>query len=477
MKTPSHFLAFDLGATSGRSALGTLHDNKLTVEELTRFPNQLLAMGPHFHWDIQQLFECIKDGLRAAAARGVELSSVGIDTWGVDIALFDADGRVIQPPFAYRDPYTNGMPERFFENIMPLDALYNRTGIQIMNFNTVFQLYAIQQLHPELLQEATAALFMPDALSYLLTGKMITEYTIASTSGMMNPITKEMDADLMAQLGIRPDLFPPIVMPGQAMGYIKESIMQEVGLTGQLPVMAVAGHDTASAVAAVPAANSHFAYLSSGTWSLMGIETPQPVMNDHTRALNFTNEGGIDGTIRLLKNIPGMWLFEQCLKEWKEEGASFSYAQAVEMARKATSECVIDPSDPRFDNPASMPQAIVSYCTEHKQEAPQTYGEFIRTIYHSLALKYRHTLDNLQELAPFPIEVLHIIGGGSRNDYLNQLTANATGLPVVAGPAEATAIGNLMLQAMAAGIVKDLQQMRSMISQAIETKTFMPQKP
>lgn len=471
---PEHFIAFDLGATSGRTILGTLDGDSLRMKELTRFPNQVLPMQGHVHWNIFSLYEHLCEGLRAAAREGVKIRSIGIDTWGVDVAFVGRDGSLLGMPYAYRDPHTEGMPEAYFAEAMPRDEVYARTGIQIMDFNTLYQLFALHREGSSQLEAAQHLLFMPDALSYLLTGRMVTEYTIASTSQMLNPRTKQLDADLLKPTDVAPDRFPEVVMPGHRIGTLRPELAAACGLP-EIPVIAVAGHDTASAVAAVPATDERFAYLSSGTWSLMGIETPEPVIDERTSAYNITNEGGVEGTIRLLKNITGMWLLEQCLKEWKAQGTEYTYPQIVALAEEAAPfRSMIDPDDASFAHPESMVAAIEAYCTRTAQPVPGTHAEFIRTIFESLALKYRCVLERFREMAPFPIERLHVIGGGSKNALLNRFTANSTGMPVVAGPSEATAIGNIMLQAKAAGLAGSLAEMRQLIARCVPTETFMP---
>ncbi len=475
MKKTYHFLAFDMGATSGRSILATLSEDSFEMKELTRFPNMTLPMGNKYYWNIYSLYESMKNGLIAAAKEGCTIDAIGIDTWGVDFACIGKDGSVLGCPRAYRDPYTDGVPEKYFE-IVPRKEVYDLTGIQIMNFNTLFQLFAQKQEGSSALEAADKLLFMPDALSYMLTGKAVCEYTIASTSQMLNPRTKKFEKSLLEAAGIKPELWPEIIYPGVVIGPLRDQLAEESGL-GKVPVVAVAGHDTGSAVAAVPAKNEGFAYLSSGTWSLMGIEVKDPIINEESFALNYTNEGGVDGTTRFLKNITGMWLLEQCRKEWeKKEGAVYSYATIEQMAGSADGfRSLVNPDDSSFANPVSMVKAIEDYCFRTGQVAPQTHAQFIRCIYDSLALKYRQTLSNLQELAPFKIEELHVIGGGSQNKLMSQLTANAVGIPVVTGPSEATAIGNIMMQAKALGVVKDLQEMRQLISKSIETNVYMPQ--
>ena len=471
--TARHFLAFDLGATSGRTILGTLGE-QLEIRELTRFQNNILSFDNRCYWDIFSLYRHLLEGLRAASREGVTVTSVGIDTWGVDFAFVGSDGTMMGLPRAHRDPHTNGAPDEFFKQALPREKVYALTGIQVMSFNTLYQLYALKRDHSSQLAASKHLLFMPDALAYLLTGKMVTEYTIASTSQMLNPCTGQMEPLLLNALGLDSEIFAPVVMPGTTIGTLLPSIARECGLP-EIPVVAVAGHDTASAVAAVPAVDEKFAYLSSGTWSLMGIEIEKPIITEQTAALNISNEGGVDGTTRLLKNITGLWLLERCLSEWKTAGRDYTYGQIVEMASgMETFHAFIDPDDPVFANPPSMIKAISDYCAATGQSVPNGDAGFIRLIFESLALKYRYVLDRLRLLSPYPIERLHIIGGGSRNDLLNRMTANATGVEVVAGPQEATAIGNIMLQARAAGLVGSLPQMRKVIAGAVPTKSYAP---
>jgi rhamnulokinase len=443
------------------------------MKELTRFPNQMLQIGDHYHWNIFSLFEHLKAGLVSAKKEGVEISSIGIDTWGVDFAAIARDGSILGVPYAYRDPHTNGMPEKYF-GIVPREKVYDLTGIQVMNFNSLYQLFALKQAGNSILEATSEILFMPDALAYLLTGKKVVEYTIASTSQILNPRTKQFEALLLEAAGVSPSILGDIVMPGHVVGTLTDVLADESGL-GKVPVIAVAGHDTASAVAAVPAENERFAYLSSGTWSLMGIEVKDAIINKETYLLNYTNEGGIEGTTRFLKNITGMWLLEQCLREWKKEGHSYEYDELVIMAESAPAfGSFIDPDHASFANPPAMTKAISEYCLSSGQNAPGTHSEFVRCIFESLSLKYKDVLGKFIQLAPFPIEKLHVIGGGSKNPLLNQWTANAIGMPVIAGPSEATAIGNLMIQAKAAGCVDSLTEMRIIIRDSVQLEEFLP---
>jgi len=473
MKNKS-FLAFDIGATSGRSILGTLIDGRLQMKELTRFPNQMLQIGNHLHWNIYSLFEHLKEGLVAVKKEGVEISSIGIDTWGVDFAFIAKDGAILGAPYAYRDQQTDGVPEKYFEKV-PREKVYALTGIQVMNFNSLYQLFALKEANNSILDAATEILFMPDALAYMLTGNKVVEYTIASTSQLLNPRTKQFESILLEKAGILPSILGEIVMPGHITGTLRDDLAEECEL-GRIPVVAVAGHDTASAVAAVPAENERFAYLSSGTWSLLGIEVKEPIINEETYSLNFTNEGGVEGTTRFLKNSTGMWLLEQCLKEWKKEGITYAYEKLVHMAESAPAfQSLIDSDHASFANPVSMTKAITQYCVTTGQKAPATHAEYVRCIFESLSLKYRFIVGKLNSLAPFEIEKLHVIGGGSKNPLLNQWTSNSIGIPVIAGPSEATAIGNIMIQAKAAGSVNSLQEIRQIIRESVQLDEYYPQ--
>lgn len=468
-----NFLAFDLGATSGRAILGTVENGKLSSEEVYRFPNAVKEDGGKYFWDIYSLFDHFKAALKKVAGMGVKIESIGIDTWGVDFGCVGPDGTILGLPRAYRDPYTDGIPEEVFK-IIPKEELYKVTGTQIMNFNTIFQIYA-QHKDPESpIYNAAEILLMPDLLAYMLTGERVCEYTDASTSGIIDPRTRDFDRTLLERLGIDPKILRPIVQPGTKVGVLKQEICNETGMDA-VPVIAVAGHDTASAIAAVPAADEHFAYLSSGTWSLMGIESPVPIIDDKSYEYNVTNEGGIEGTTRFLKNITGMWLLEQSRKTWAVEGREYNYAQIEAMGREAIDfPSVIDPDDPRFAAPKDMDAEIKAALAESGQQVPVNDAQMISCIYHSLTKKYKDVIAMLQSFASFTIDKLHVIGGGSANKLVSQLTADTLGIPVIAGPVEGTAIGNIMMQAKVAGLVKDRWEMRRIIGNSIETKTYIP---
>ena len=474
MENKKYFFAVDLGATSGRTILGTLADGRLEQEELTRFPNNLIETGNHFYWDIYALyFEMVK-GLQIVGKRGIDITSIGIDTWGVDFVFIGEDGAILRNPVAYRDPHTFGRMEEYLDKVFSRSEVYDITGIQFMNFNSLFQLYALQQDHNSAMLQAKKILFIPDALSWMLTGEAVCEYTFASTSQMLDPRTGDLSEKLIESVGLKRSQFGRMVQPGTQIGVLTEEVQRMTGL-GAVPVIAVAGHDTGSAVAAVPAQNKQFAYLSSGTWSLMGIETGKAIINERSYELNFTNEGGVEGTTRFLKNICGMWLYERCRKEWPEEIRQLSHpelqgqAMGVEPFRS-----IINPDDKVFANPSSMIEAIQTYCRETHQAVPETPAEICRCIFDSLALRYRQVFGWLKEFADFPLNVLHIIGGGSLNKFLNQFTADSLGVEVLAGPQECTAIGNIMLQAKACGEVSDIWAMRRIIASSVEMVAYHP---
>lgn len=464
------FFAVDLGATSGRTMLASFAKEGLRLEVLNRFPNHLLHSFGHYYWDIYELYRHVVEGLKLAAQRSDTLiTSIGIDTWGCDFVLVGTDGAFLRLPYAYRDPHTEGAPEKFFERV-PREKVYGSTGIQIMNFNSIFQMDTLRRNGDSAWQAADKILFMPDALSYLLTGRMVAEYTVATTAQIVNASARKLDTELLKAVGLTEARFGRFVYPGETIGTLTDELQRETGL-GPIPVIAVGGHDTASAVAAVPSQDADIAYLSSGTWSLMGIETPEPIINRVTAELNFTNEGGVNGTIRVLKNICGMWLLERCRSVWPDT----SYEELIAEARQAEPfRSVINPDAPQFANPDNMVKAIQTYCERSGQPVPETRGQLVRCIFESLALRYRDVLNHLKSLSPHPIRALHVIGGGSRNDLLNQWTANAIGLPVVAGPSEATAIGNVMIQALAAGVGADFAAMRGLIAQSVPLTTFLP---
>ena len=468
------FFAVDLGATSGRTIIGGINNGKIELKELTRFPNNLIEINGHYYWDIYALYFEIIKGLKEAKNNNVTITSIGIDTWGVDFVCV-ADDNSISQPIAYRDPHTFEAMEDYLNNVKTRDQVYNITGIQFLNFNSIFQLHAMKKAGNVALKNAKKILFIPDALSYMLTGEMVCEYTSASTSQMLDPRTKELDEKLLASVGLTREMFGRMVMPGTQIGTLTEEVQRLTGL-GPVPVIAVAGHDTGSAVAAVPSKDEKFAYLSSGTWSLMGIETKEPIISNLSYERNFTNEGGIEGTTRFLKNICGMWLYERCRLEWPEEIRQLSHPELQGQAMTVEPfRSIINPDDAAFAAPTSMIAAIQKYCQDTNQSIPETPAEICRCIFDSLALRYRQVFEWLKEFASFDLDVLHIIGGGSLNKYLNQFTANSTGATVLAGPQECTAIGNIMMQAKAMNQVGDIWEMRSIIAKSTDLVTYEPE--
>lgn len=468
-----NYFAIDLGATSGRTILCTVKNNKFKLREISRFSNSIIEMRNHYYWDIYALYNEILNGLKIIANEGIKIESIGIDTWGVDFAFVGKDGDLLRNPYSYRDPHTKDIPKEFF-NMVSAKETYELTGIQVMDFNSLFQLFALHKANNSALKEAESILFVPDVLTYLLTGNKVTEYTIASTSQLLNPRTKQFEKRLLDAVGITNKQFGKFVFPGDTVGNLSPEIQKITGL-GPVPVIAVAEHDTASAVAAVPTLTENFAYLSSGTWSLMGIETQNPIITEESKRQNFTNEGGLDGSTRFLKNICGMWLLERCRAEWAELNKNLSYSQIIDQAISSDEfKSFINPDDACFANPDSMITAIKDFCKKTDQPIPETPGEFARCIFESLALRYRQVFTILQSFAPFRIEILHIIGGGSQNTLLNQFTSNSIGIPVYAGPSECTAIGNCMIQAKSDKVVKTIKEMRQMIADSSQIAHFLP---
>ena len=469
----SHYLAFDLGAESGRAVLGALAEDRLTIHEVRRFPNAPLSLADHIHWNVYALFEEMKAAMReTASAIGGRPSSLGVDTWGVDFGLLARDGSLLGLPFCYRDHRNAGAMEDYLK-LVPRSDLYEATGIQFMPFNTLFQVYAMVRERSPLLDAAADLLFMPDLFNFLLTGRKAAELTIASTSQLLDPRTKAWVPGLFQAMGLSKKILQDLVEPGTVIGEMSEDIAMATGFR-HVPVVATASHDTAAAVAAVPAEGRRWAYISSGTWSLVGVELKDPVISEKSLDANFTNEGGLGGTVRFLKNVSGLWLVHGCRKAWSA-GSPLSYEELVRAAAEAPPfAALVDPDDPTFLNPPDMPEAIEDYCRRTGQEPPATKGAVVRSLLESLALKYRQVIAQLGEVLGHPIEKIHVIGGGSRNGLLCQLTADATGLPVVAGPAEATAVGNILVQAMATGLVASPAEIRAIIRRSFELRTYAP---
>ena len=478
MNAKTHYLAVDLGATSGRTILASFDGSKVEMRELTRFKHPMVPMGGHLYWDLPHLYNEILEGLKKVASEGIGIQSVGIDTWGVDFAFFGKDGQVLGLPHCYRDEYTVGEQDRYFSDKMPSKQVYEKTGIQFMDFNSLFQLSAQRREDSSVLAAADKILFMPDALTYLLTGEAVCEYTIASTSQILNPVTGDLDEELLATLGLKRSQFGRLVQPGEVVGTLSAQAQKATGL-GPVKVVAVAGHDTASAVVSVPAKDAQFAYLSCGTWSLLGIESPKPIITERSFEENFTNEGGIDGTTRFLKNICGLWLFEKCREDFYKDPVRFP--GAPEGIKELTALClesdydgIIFPDDESFTHPDSMTRAICEYCRKTGQKEPETVADYLRCIYRSLALRYKEVIALLEEMGGFPIRSLNVIGGGSQNPYLMQFAADACDIPVICGPTEGTALGNTLVQLRADGKVGSLAEMRRISAASVDLKTYLP---
>jgi rhamnulokinase len=465
------FLAFDLGAESGRAVLGTFDGGRLQTREVRRFPNRTVDVQGQLCWDIWRLLDEVKAGLRACAGAG-EIESIGIDTWGVDFGLLAKDGTLLSMPRAYRDPEFRGAMAKFLKRV-PRRRIYELTGIQFLGFNTLYQLYALGRAGSRLLKQADALLFMPDLLNYLLTGVKTTEFTIATTSQLYDPARRAWADELFDGLGVPARIMQEVVGPGSHVGKLRKDISSETGFsTGS--VVTTASHDTAAAVAGVPAEGDDWAFISSGTWSLVGVETRQPHTGKEALRHSFTNEGGVCGTFRLLKNVTGLWLLRRCVEEWQEYGQVDYESLLAEAARLPAPDTVIDPDWYQFANPRRMSFVLSRYCRLTGQRMPTTHAQWARVILNSLALKYRIVLDWLRTFYKRPINRIHVVGGGVRNRLLCQLTADATGLPVHAGPVEATAVGNLMVQAMAAGCVHDLAEMRAVVRRSFDVEVFVP---
>jgi len=471
----SKFLAFDFGAASGRAILGVLDNNKIMLEEIHRFPNRQVEESGHIHWDMPYLFNELRKGLFSAVKHGHnDLCGIGVDTWGVDFGLIGKDNRLLSNPFAYRDSRTDGMMEKAFK-LMPKEEIYRYTGIQFMQLNSIFQLYSMIETGSPLLKESESLLFMPDILNFYMTGKKYSEYTIASTSQLLNAEKKSWERAIFDKLNMPFEMMAPLIESGTVIGSLVPELLRDTGLS-PVDIIASGCHDTASAVAAVPAESSGWAYLSSGTWSLVGVEIDSPIINENSLKFNFTNEGGVNNSIRFLRNTMGLWLLQKCLDIWKEQGDSPSYNEVIEMASHAPSfRSIIDPDKGMFLNPPDMPAAISEFCRQTGQPVPEKKGEILRCIFESLALKYRFIIEKIDMMRAEPVKKLHIVGGGSQNSLLNQLSANATGLPVIAGPVEATALGNILVQAIAKKELSGIEEGRTLIKNSFPLINYEPE--
>jgi rhamnulokinase len=465
-----NFLAFDLGAESGRALLGRLNGGVLSLEEKHRFANPNGKINGHLHWNLLAQWEELKMGLKKAGAR---LDGIGVDTWGVDFGLIGRDGTILGNPYMYRDSRTEGMMEAAFKKV-PRDKIFEHTGIQFMQLNTLFQLFAMAQAKSPLLEVAETLLFMPDLFNYLFTGLRKSEFSIATTSQMYDPRKQGWANEMLEQLGIPTRVLPTIIPSATTIGPLSREVADECEVA-QVPVIAPGCHDTASAVASVPAQGDAWCYISSGTWSLMGVEIDQPIINEKSLRYNYTNEGGVGGTIRFLKNIMGLWLVQECRRQFTKDGYDHSYAELTQMAERATGfGAVINPDHGPFLSPGDMPGKIERFCKETRQPPPTTRGDFVRTCLDSLALTYRKTLEGLEDILGTKITTIHIVGGGSQNLLLNQMTASACGRTVIAGPVEGTAIGNILAQAMATGSVQSLSDARQVVRASFDVKRYEP---
>jgi len=473
MSANRQVLAFDFGASSGRAMLGRFDGVRIELEEIHRFPNDPVRIGGTLYWDVLRLFHEIKQGLIKAKAKG-PIDSLGIDTWGVDFALLDKQGQLLQNPVHYRDRRTEGVMDQVFK-VIPREELYARTGIQFQPFNTIFQLQALQNRQPELVRLADRLLLMPDLFVYFLTGVMQAERTMASTGQLLRSTDNEWDLELLRRLRLPGRLLCRLVDSGTKAGVLSPDICRELHID-PIPVITVAAHDTASAVVAVPAADADFIYLSSGTWSLMGIERKKPIINDPAFRFNFTNEGGFKRSTRVLKNIAGLWLIQESRRQWSRQGEHVTFAEMEQEALASRPFAgLIDPDDPALAAPGDIPERIREICRRTGQVVPGSRGEIVRCIYESLALKYRVVAEQIEKISGCRYPVIHVVGGGAKDELLSRFTANATGIKVIAGPAEGTALGNIAVQLIASGAIASLRDARRNIAASTDLKHYQPE--
>ena len=474
------YLAVDIGASSGRHVAGVFDGSRIELAEVHRFENGPVVANGRMYWDLLRQWACVRDGLRAAAAKyPAQVASVGVDTWGVDFALLGRGNELLGNPYHYRDSRTDGIMERAF-SIVPREEIFAATGLQFMQFNTLFQLLAMRFGDSPLLDAAESLLMMPDVFHWLLTGEKANEATNATTTQFYDPQTESWATEICERFALPTKILGKLAPPGTKLGALRADVAADTGLAN-VAVVLPGTHDTASAVAAVPAqsqpgARPDWCYISSGTWSLMGVEVPRPVINDRCRTLNFTNEGGVGGTTRLLKNIAGLWLVQECRRAWNQAGKNYSWDDLTRLADQSPPlATVINPDDASFLSPPSMPEAIREFCRRTGQKPPENDGAIVRCALEGLALKYRQVLAWLEQLIGGRIETIHIVGGGVQNRQLCQMTADACNRPVVAGPIEATAIGNLMMQAVAAGDVGSIAEAREVVRNSFEVTQYAPQ--
>jgi len=474
--TTRYFLAFDFGAESGRAVLGSLENHSITLDEVHRFPTGMVKIDNHFYWNIYRFYEDVLKSISFCVnTHHVQPESLAFDTWGVDFGFMAEDRTLIRIPYAYRDPQTaEAMPD-YFENVMPPREIYARTGISLQAFNSLFHLHALRRNRDRALHTANKLLFIPDIFNYLLSGVLATEFSFATTSQLFNPVTMTWDDALLSSVGLDKSFMNNIVKPATVIGELKPEIAESLGAES-VKITAVCSHDTGSAIVAVPAEGDDWAYISSGTWSLMGVELNEAVINDLSFKYNFTNEGGAENKICFLKNIMGLWLLQQCRNSWVKHNTLINYEELISLASTAPQfKSFIDPDYMGFYNPLDMTVAIDEFCVKTLQDPPQNIGEYVRIVLEGLAFKYRLTLDQLKEVTGKPISRIHIIGGGAQNKFLCQFTANVTGLTVIAGPSEGTAAGNLLLQAKALGYLKDLTEIRQVVRNSFNFVEYQPQ--
>ena len=470
---PKTVLAYDFGASSGRAIAGEYRDEKITLSEIHRFSNDPVVLGDTLHWDFLRLIFEIKAGLLKAVNGGYDISGIGFDTWGVDFGLLDEYGVLLENPVHYRDARNDSMIEKAIE-IIPEHELFGKTGIQFMKFNTVFQLLSLKLNRPHILQRAKDLLFMPDLMIYFLTGAKGSEYSIASTSGLLSPFTGEWESDIFNKLGIDKNIMAPVTQTGKTIAPLSKEICNELNIE-PINVTAVCEHDTGSAVAAVPSEDKEFLYISCGTWSLLGTELEKPVISNEIKALGFSNEGGYNKTVRLLKNIIGLWLIQESQRQWSREGDNLTFKEIDKYTEAAESfKCYIDPTDEMFIAPGDIPAKIREYCKSTGQYIPQTKGEITRCITESLAMEYAYAINNIERVLGKEFPTVHIIGGGVKDKLLCKFTANTTGKKVTAGPIEATAIGNIAVQLIAGGEIKDLKTARGIVRDSFDIEVYEP---
>ncbi|NPV86212.1 MAG: rhamnulokinase [Anaerolineae bacterium] len=475
MKETVHFAAIDLGAESGRVILGTLAEERICLDEIHRFANGPVRLPDGLHWDVLHIWSEIKHGIATLAKSGKQLAGIGLDTWGVDFALLDAQGILLGNPYHYRDARTNGMLEAAFQRV-PRQEIFDQTGIQFMQINTLYQLLSMVLNNSAQLDAARTFLTIPDLFNYWLSGRMVCEFTNATTTQCYSPRQDGWALGLLERLHIPVDIFPQIVPPGTLLGGLQPYLCEELGVDS-VPVIAPACHDTGSAVAAVPAEHSHIAWISSGTWSVMGTEASEPGISERTLKYNFTNEGGVGGKWRLSKNVMGLWIVQECRRTWARQGEELSYDQLTDLAERARPlQAVIDPDHMDFLMPGNMPERIRAYCERTAQPVLREKGAVVRCVLESIALKYRWVLERLEEIVGYRLDPLHIIGGGTKNRLLNQLVADATGRKVVTGPVEATAIGNCLMQAVAVGSLPSIQAGRDMVRRSFAMDVYLPRR-